>query len=97
MPERLPPITSFAASPAVMRRLAPPALWEAVLNARADLARQRNLSGHLEPSARVALVDALESYVKSLAERGHPVPYPLRDELRLQRSTSAATRGRTVG
>ena len=96
MSERLPSIVSFAASPAAMRRLAPPVLWKAVLDARSELAHQRNLSGHLEPSARLALVEALESYVTSLAERGHPVPYPLRDELRLQRSTSAATRGRTV-
>jgi hypothetical protein len=79
-----------------MQHLAPVALWKAVLNARADLAQQRNLSGHLEPSVRVALVEALESYLESLTERGHPVPYPLRDELRLQRTTSAATRGRTV-
>lgn len=33
------------------------------------------------------LVEALEAYVGSLTERGHPVPYALRDELRLQRRT----------
>jgi hypothetical protein len=97
MPEQLPPVVSFAAPPAPGHRLAPAGLWKAVLRARADLALERHLSQrHLEPSARVALVEALESYVTSLAERGHPVPYAIRDELRLQRLTCVARRGGTV-
>src|SRR4051794_12946161 len=70
-------------------RVDPASLWKAVLRARADLAHERHVAQRgLEPSARVALVAALEAYVNSLTERGHPVPYPLRDELRLQRLTS---------
>jgi hypothetical protein len=92
MPEQFPSVVSCAASRAAMQGLAPPALWGAVLNARADLAHRRSLPGHLEPSVRVALVTALESYVESLAERGHPVPYALRDELRLQRSVRSDSR-----
>jgi hypothetical protein len=96
MPEQLSSLVAFGAPPAPPasgRRLAPAGLWNAVLSARADLAHERHLpQRHLESSARVALVEALESYVKSLAERGHPVPYALRDELRLQRLTCVASR-----
>jgi hypothetical protein len=97
MPEQPPSVASPAAPsapPAAGHRLAPAGLWKAVLSARADLAQERRLSqGHREPSARVALVGALELYVESLAERGHPVPYPLRDELRLQRQTCVVNTG----
>jgi hypothetical protein len=68
-------------------------LWHAVLSARAAWARERHLPQRgLAANARVALLDALESYVKSLDGRGHPVPYALRDELRLLRLTSAGSR-----
>ena len=91
MPEQPPSVVSLAAPPAAGHRLAPAGLWKAVLSARADLAHERSLTqGHREPSARLTLVEALELYVESLTERGHPVPYPLRDELRLQRLTCAA-------
>jgi hypothetical protein len=64
------------------------ALWHAVLSARAAWARERHLpQNRLEPNARIALLDALEAYVESLDERGQPVPYELRDELRLRRLT----------
>lgn len=67
----------------------PADLWRAVLVARDALAHERHLRQRpSEPSARAALVEALEAYVRSLDERGHPVPYALRDELRLQRLTS---------
>lgn len=67
----------------------PLSLWDAVLRARIDLAHERAAPGdHRPQSARGALVGALEAYVISLTERGHPVPYALRDELRLQRRTS---------
>lgn len=92
MPEQVPPVVS-PLPPAPGHRMAPAGLWDAVLSARADLARERQLPHrHLELSARVALVEALELYVESLAERGHPVPYALRDDLRLQRLTCAPTR-----
>lgn len=62
-------------------------LWHAVLSARAAWAHERHLPQRvLEPDARRALHDALEAYVTSLDERGHPVPYALRDELRLHRA-----------
>jgi hypothetical protein len=97
MPEQPPPVASLtapSAPSAAGRPLAPAGLWKAVLSARADLAQERRVTQeHREPSARVALVGALELYVESLAERGHPVPYPLRDELRLQRQTCVASTG----
>lgn len=69
-------------------RRSPVDLWEAVLSARHDLVLERaSTERHRQPTARVVLVGALEAYILSLAERGHPVPYALRDEVRLQRLT----------
>src|SRR4051812_2437330 len=68
----------------------PASLWDAVLTARAALVHERNL--HQRPTeltARAVLLQALEAYVRSLEERSHPIPYALRDELRLQRLTCA--------
>ena len=106
MQEQLPPEVSFPAPPtppdppappappAAGHRVGPAGLWNAVLSARADLICERHLpQRHLERSAQVALLEALESYVTSLTDRGHPVPYPLRDELRLQRLTCMTSRG----
>lgn len=77
-------------SPIPRRTLAATALWQAVLSARAAWAQERHAPQRgLEPTARAALLDALEAYVKSLDQRGHPVPYALRDELRLQQLTVA--------
>ena len=93
MSEQFPFVVPLDPSPTPERCLTPTDLWDAVLNARAALAHERHLpQGGLEPTARLALLHALESYVKSLGERGHPVPYALRDELRLQRLTSVASR-----
>lgn len=65
-------------------------MWDAVLRARIELADERASPGpHRPPSARWVLVEALDAYVSSLTDRGHPVPYALRDELRLQRRTCA--------
>ena len=69
----------------------PASLWDAVLTARAALEHERQL--HQRPAeltARAVLLEALEAYVRSLEERSRPIPYALRDELRLQRLTSAA-------
>lgn len=75
-------------SPTPERCLTATRLWDAVVSARATLAHERRLSQRsLELKARLALLDALEAYVASLDERGRPVPYALRDELRLQRLT----------
>jgi hypothetical protein len=90
MPRQVPFVVPLDSLPAPVRRPAPTALWESVLRARTALAHERHLpTSGLTPTARLELVDALELYVKSLDDRGHPVPYALRDELRLQRLTSA--------
>jgi hypothetical protein len=71
----------------------PTALWAAVVNARAALADERQTpSRQPRRTAGEALLGALEAYVRSLDERGHPTPYALRDELRLLRLTGDATR-----
>jgi hypothetical protein len=70
----------------------PARLWNAVLSARDALAHERHQYRRpSEPTARVALLEALEAYVRSLDERGHPVPYALRDDLRLQRLACVTT------
>ena len=77
------------------RRRTPVDLWEAVLSARNGLALERALPDrHRQPTAQALLVGALEAYILSLAERGHPVPYALRDEVRLQRLTCRDRYGR---
>jgi hypothetical protein len=92
MPEQSVFVVPFDPSP-TPGRLTATGLWQAVLSARAAWAHERHLPQRgLEPNARIALLDALEAYVKSLDQRGHPVPYALRDELRLQRLTCAASR-----
>jgi hypothetical protein len=93
MPEQSPFVAQLDRSPSPERCLTARGLWEAVLSARAVWAYERHLPQRgSEPNARLALLDALEAYVKSLDERGHPVPYALRDELRLQRLTCLESR-----
>ena len=93
MLEQVPSALVPSPPPAVGHRVAPAGLWDAVLKARADVAGERHLrQGPPEPSTRAALLGALESYVQSLTDRGHPVPYALRDELRLQRLTCVVSR-----
>jgi hypothetical protein len=91
MPDHIPIASSPAlpvAPPLRPARRTPVSLWDEVLRARIDMADERaSPGGHRQPSARSALVMALDAYVMSLTERGHPVPYALRDELRLQRLT----------
>jgi hypothetical protein len=77
-------LSGFSPPARLTQLVAPSRLWKAVLNARADVAQERRQT-QPDPRARIALVDALQSYVNSLAQRNHPVPYALRDELRLQR------------
>jgi hypothetical protein len=68
-------------------------LWDTVVQARAEVARQRGLPpGGALVSARAALLHALEAYVESLTQMGRPTPYALRDELRLQRLTGLSAR-----
>jgi hypothetical protein len=93
MSEQLRSVVQFDRSPTPERCLTARGLWDAVLSARAVWAHERHQPQRgSAPNARLALLDALEAYVKSLDERGHPVPYALRDELRLQRLTNVASR-----
>jgi|SRR3954452_19541876 hypothetical protein len=90
MPEQLPVDIPSGPRPDPRSGVTPASLWVAVLTARAALVNERNL--HLKPTeltARAVLLQALEAYVRSLEERCHPIPYALRDELRLQRLTCA--------
>jgi hypothetical protein len=94
VPKQFPLVGPLDSSPARERCPAPAILWDTVLRARTALTQERHLpTSGLLPTARLALVDALESYVESLDDRGYPVPYLLRDELRLQRLTSEPHRG----
>lgn len=81
------------------RRETPTELWDAVLNARAVWAEERHLPRQGPGcSARTGLLHALEAYVRSLDQRGRPVPYALRDQLRLVRLTASSSRlSRTIG
>jgi hypothetical protein len=88
MPERFP--MDIPPRPRLDTRagVTPATLWDAVLTARAALVHERHLHRSLAaPTARAVLLEALEAYVRSLEERSHPIPYALRDELRLQRLT----------
>lgn len=70
-------------------------LLQDLRDARADLAVERRTTSGGTPAAHVAptahLLAALEAYVAALEVRRLPVPYALRDELRIRRS---AARGR---
>ncbi len=69
-------------------------LLGAVVEARAAVARERRLPrGGEGLEARVTLLATLESYASLLAEQGCPIPYAMRDELRIQRLMSAPRRG----
>jgi hypothetical protein len=70
-------------------------LWTQLVQARNALAQQRHLTAtRSETNARGEFLSALEAYVASLVSRGRPVPYALRDELRLHRLTCSADRYR---
>lgn len=80
--------------PAATRSTSEPAdLWRQVLKARGVVTSQRHLPVRGSyAAARGELLFALEAYAESLAARGRPIPYALRDELRLNRLTSRADR-----
>lgn len=70
-------------------------LWNTVVAARAVHAQQRQLPQTVSAmEARVGLLHALEAYAESLAERGWPIPYVIRDELRIQQLSYARDRDR---
>jgi hypothetical protein len=62
-------------------------LFEELRSAREEVSRLRHAPVvHAEQlAARQSLLTALESYVSGLTARGLPIPWKLRDELRLQR------------
>jgi hypothetical protein len=74
-------------------RAAPPGaarlsrLLQEVKSARALLEDQRRLPGTVvrPASAHAKLVEALDAYIDALESKGHPIPYAMRDELRLLR------------
>lgn len=66
----------------------PMVLWSRVLKARSEFAFQRRAPvGSSSSIARSELLSALEAYASSLANHRRPIPYALRDELRLRRLT----------
>ena len=68
-------------------------LWNRLVEARDTVTRQRHLPpGSSASLARGELLRALEAYVAGLASHGRPIPYALRDDLRLQRLTCSADR-----
>lgn len=80
------------------RAPSPAALWQAVLTARVVLARRRcQPGGKVDHEASADLLDALEVYVESLETRRLPVPYVIRDELRIRRLTASSSRPSSAG
>jgi hypothetical protein len=75
--------------PATARRPDEPTfLWDKVVQARSLVTSQRSLpDGRTSSLARAELLSALEAYAVSLTNHGRPIPYALRDELRLKRLT----------
>jgi hypothetical protein len=75
--------------PAAARRPDQPTLlWARVVQARSLVTSQRSLPEcRTSADARAELLSALEAYAVSLTNHGRPIPYALRDELRLKRLT----------
>jgi len=66
----------------------PMVLWNKVVEARSEFARERQLPvSAARSAARAELLSALEAYVASLTKRKRPIPYALRDELLVNRLT----------
>jgi len=65
----------------------PAILWRRVLKARTAASEQRHLPIRASSIARAELLSALEAYAASLTNHGRPIPYALRDELRIRRLT----------
>jgi len=93
MPTPTRPVAPGAERSVARRRAVEPrVLWNRVIDAREVVTRERVLPlGRSLAMARGDLLFALDAYVASLVSRGLPVPYPLRDELRLQRLTCGPT------
>ena len=80
---------STSTQPSAPRRAVEPTiLWDKVVKARAVVAQQRHLpTSRTSSIARAELLSALEAYVESLTNQRRPIPYGLRDELRIRRLT----------
>ena len=88
-----PPGNPYPAAPAAAAPDEPLLLWNRLVLARELVAEQRHQAlTRSGTEARGDLLAALEAYVGSLVSRGRPVPYALRDELRLQRLTCPTVR-----
>lgn len=95
MSTRVPPADPPDGGTGTPTKIAPMVLWNTVVAARATHAQQRQLPQSASAmEARVGLLHALEAYVESLAERGWPIPYAIRDELRIQQLSCARDRQR---
>ncbi len=64
-------------------------LWRDVVEAEKDFDRVRKLPADRSAASivRADLLAALEAYTACLTAQGRPIPYRLRDELRLHRRT----------
>ncbi len=73
--------------PATPRRPGEPwFLWNQVVKARSVVASERLTPvGRSTSTARADLLSALEAYAVSLTNHRRPIPYALRDELRMMR------------
>jgi hypothetical protein len=80
---------SMANEPAAPKHTGEPAfLWHQVLEARRVVASERlSPAGGSSSTARADLLSALEAYAVSLTDHRRPIPYALRDELRMRRLT----------
>lgn len=69
-------------------------LWQEIVVARAALASERHgTRHHPEPSARIALIRALEAYLATIAACGYPAPHQVTNELHLHRVAVHLCRG----
>lgn len=70
----------------------PLGVFQAALeHARVDLAEKRHHNDRVLPAARATVLRALEAYVAELDARQLPIPYALRDELRIQQRVPATS------
>ena len=65
----------------------PTILWKRVLEARTLAKTHRHLPIRGSSIARAELLAALEAYAASLTNHRRPIPYALRDELKIRRLT----------
>jgi hypothetical protein len=96
MSRPVPPLSPAFVEAVTHPKTAPTVLWEEVIRARAALADERQLTQGSAAAARAELLRALEAYVECLSARGRPIPYAMRDELRLQRLTCPPDRRTTL-